>query len=77
MFQSVLKMILNMLVFIKCAVKVKHYVKNAGGAFIMIYRIYVYLIAALKAFEHFHLFTKNWGRNWGIFDPNDFHKLFL
>ena len=32
---------------------------------------------ALKTFVHFSMFTKNWGRNWGIFDPNDFHKLFL
>ena len=38
--------------------------------------ILTYLVA-LNMFELISLFTKSWGRNWGIFDPNDFLKLFL
>ena len=38
-------------------------------------KIYGALTAALNVLEHLHLFTKNLGRNWGIFDSNDFLKL--
>ena len=38
--------------------------------------ILTYLVAS-NMFELIFLFTKNWGRNWGIFDPFDFLKLTL
>ena len=38
--------------------------------------ILIHLVAS-NMFVLISMFTKNWGRNWGIFDPNDFLKLFL
>ena len=38
--------------------------------------ILIHLVAS-NMFVLISMFTKNWGRNWGIFDSNDFLKLFL
>ena len=38
--------------------------------------ILIHLVAS-NMFVLISMFTKNWGRNWGIFDLNDFPKSFL